>query len=500
MPPLTRYVPIRPAPSPRRPPALPATSNLDASSPTAISRFDNNTPSETRHHVDPDLSALYSPTSAPNSSFVPLFDPSYAPPPFDPRPARPNHYALATQPQRLRTSPPSVNYGPNLSIPTNLPPTPRTTSRHTPRSPDKHTFAVPRVPAPKPPPATTQNQTGFAPDFLQNYLDMISTQTDAVAPVDNTMTDYDSHELAKLIQSVAQPTAPVAGANPTPFSTPILGDYETMRSLEELLTSPEFTSPLWEDTPSLSDASPFTPSSSSIRHQTSPPLIDYSDSTSGGVPLFGTPVVVVGTPNLDSLQLQSGSLGFQNLDHLLSMPNESPISPAMDTQTLFSPQSSPLFDAEHTVPAPARPAGAGQRSVSDPVTKRVTPTGHRKNLSPEQLLPVDAPTQQRNYYGPSATSRKVLPSGFEDRRAKIVAKRRRGVESGVVEMTEEEILHAAVEDKRRANTVAARRSRQRKLEHVKNLEQELEETKKAMELWKERAIAAENMLKQYRSA
>ncbi|KAG8740385.1 hypothetical protein FRC10_004394 [Ceratobasidium sp. 414] len=253
-------------------------------------------------------------------------------------------------------------------------------------------------------------------------------------------------------------------------------------------------------TPSLSDASPFPPSSSSTRHQTSPPLIDYSDAASGSVPLFVPNPVVVGTPNLDSLQLQSGLLGFQNLDYLLFMSNESPISPAIDTQTLFSPKASPLFDAEHSMPFPARPAGAGQRSISDPGNKRVVPTGHRKNLAPEQLLPIDAPTQQRNYCGLSATSRKVLPAGLEERRAKIVTKRRRGIESGIVEQTEEEILNAAVEDKRRANTVAARRSRQRKLEHVQNLEQELEETKKAMELWKERAIAVENMLKRFESA
>jgi hypothetical protein len=56
-------------------------------------------------------------------------------------------------------------------------------------------------------------------------------------------------------------------------------------------------------------------------------------------------------------------------------------------------------------------------------------------------------------------------------------------------------LSAAVEDKRRANTVAARRSRQRKLEHVKRLEDELEETKRALELWKEHAIAAEGMVR-----
>ncbi|KAG8725782.1 hypothetical protein FRC12_024038 [Ceratobasidium sp. 428] len=327
------------------------------------------------------------------------------------------------------------------------------------------------------------------------------TQTDAVAPVEThpIMTDQ---ELAKLIQSVAQPSPATETMNPTPFSTPAMSDFdsmqhmadfETMRSLDEFLASPEFASPLWEDTPSLSDASPFTPSSSSARHQTSPALIDYGDTSSGSVPLFGPSPVVVGTPNLDGLHLASGNLGHLNLDHLLPMNQESPTSPAMDTQALFSPQASPLFPSENSVPS--RPAAGGHRSVSDPVGKRVQPTGHRKNLAPEQLLPVDAPTQTRNYYGPSATSRKVLPAGFEERRAKIVAKRRRGVETAV-EMTEEEILNAAVEDKRRANTVAARRSRQRKLEHVKGLEEELAAANEAMELWKARAIAAEGMLKE----
>ncbi|KAG8739568.1 hypothetical protein FRC10_005428 [Ceratobasidium sp. 414] len=58
----------------------------------------------------------------------------------------------------------------------------------------------------------------------------------------------------------------------------------------------------------------------------------------------------------------------------------------------------------------------------------------------------------------------------------------------------------AIEGMCRANTVVARRSRQRKLEHTKSLEQELDETKKAMELWNERAIAAEDMFNQCKSA
>ncbi|QRV92746.1 bZIP transcription factor [Ceratobasidium sp. AG-Ba] len=477
--PLTRYVPIRPAPtSTSRPPTLPALHTLDSTSPTAISRFENNNTTETRHHVEPDLSALYSPASSNNQ-----FEYNVPSSPYDSRPVRPHYnHALATNHSRLRTTPPSVNYGPALSIPTTLPPTPRTTSRHTPQSP---AFAVPRVPAhaataPNPSPAPRT----FAPDYLQSYLKMISTPNTQSDPAPNAMSGFDP-ELSQLIQGVAQPSP-----SATPYSTPHMpmADFETVRTLEELLTSPEFTSPAWMDTPSLSDASPFTPSSSSTRHQTSPALIDYGDASSGSIPLFGPTPAIVGTPNMDALQLASGGLGFQNLDHLLSMPSESPISPSIDTQTLFSPTTSPLFNDEHS------PRPAGQRSVSDPV-KKAHPTGHRKNLSPEQLLPVDAPTQQRNYYGPSATSRKAMPAGFEERRAKIVAKRRRGVEA---EMTEEDILNAAVEDKRRANTVAARRSRQRKLEHLQNLEKELEEARHGMEVWRERAIAAEKELKEYK--
>lgn len=482
-PPLTRYVPIAPAPS-RRPDTVPATLNLDSPSPSAISHFQNTTPSETRHHVDPDLSVLYTQTSTDYQ--VPLFDNNVC----DYQRSQPSaHHAIAHQPPRLRTSP---QYG--LNIPSQLPPTPRTTSRHTPRSPDKHTFAVPRVPPPKP--AQPQiDSSVISNELLDNYLKMLNTTpsthtADAVAPASPAM----NQELSK-IWDMLQGVAPSNPGNPTPHSTPYM-DAHDYRSLEELITSPEFTSPLFEDTPNLSDASPFTPSSSSTRHQTSPALFDYSDSSSGGIPLFGPSPIVVnsnqnaayGTPNLDALHLQSGGLGFENLDSLLPVSG-SPTSPAADTQALFSPTTSPLFVDAHSAPRPE-----GVRSVSDPI-KKTHPTGHRKNLSPEQLLDVAAPTQQRNYYGPSATSRKVIPAGFEERRAKIVAKRRRGLGVDGEELTEEQILHAAVEDKRRANTVAARRSRQRKLEHVKNLEQQLEEKSRELELWKERAIAAEGIVR-----
>ncbi|KAG8710627.1 hypothetical protein FRC09_020999 [Ceratobasidium sp. 395] len=141
----------------------------------------------------------------------------------------------------------------------------------------------------------------------------------------------------------------------------------------------------------------------------------------------------------------------------------SPTSLVMDTQVLFSSRASPLFRSENSVP-PVHPAGIDHRSVSDPAPKRVQPIRHRKNLNPELLLPVDAPTQTRNYYGPTAISHEVLPAGFEERRAKIVAKRRRGVET-VTKMTEEGILNSVSE-----------------LEHVKKLEDEFATANEAMKL------------------
>ncbi|KAF8593690.1 hypothetical protein BDV93DRAFT_219288 [Ceratobasidium sp. AG-I] len=172
-------------------------------------------------------------------------------------------------------------------------------------------------------------------------------------------------------------------------------------SLETRLTSPTLLPLL------------LSPSSISIRHQTSPALFDYDGTNSGSVPLFRPGPDFVNTPNLDleTLQLQSGGMGFDSLDALLQMPHGSSTSLAIETQVLFSPQPSPLFSAGHSVSTQnsptQRPSAGGQCSIFGPAgTKRVQPTGHWKNLQLEQLLFVAAPTQQRNYYGPSATARR----------------------------------------------------------------------------------------------
>ncbi|KAF8754905.1 hypothetical protein RHS01_05470 [Rhizoctonia solani] len=464
MSPLTRYVAIAPAP-PRRPDIVSAPHHSsEQHSQAAISHFRNNTTSETRHHVDPDLSVL-------TATALSL----YPSPPCDSRTlvSSSDIYSIWYKYPHTTAS----------RSPHYLPP-------HSPLS-DKHTFAVPRVPLTKTSPPTDSSSANPT-DLLDNYIKMLShtpNNADAVAPVSPAMTQ-DLTNLFEILQggtslisilsqidcntaTAASVTASHPG-NPTPHSTPFDTDY---RTLEELITSPEFTSPCLRIPPT--SPMPRLSLPRARRPATRPRRLSLI-----------TPTLLRGlsTPNLDSLNLHSAHLGFESLNDLLPINNESPISPSVDTSDLFSPNTSPLFSDSSSV----RPEGV--RSVSDPV-KKSQPTGHRKNLTPEQLLSVEAPTQQRNYYGPSATSRKPVPAGFEERRAKIVAKRRRGLGTEGEELSEDAILNAAVEDKRRANTVAARRSRQRKLEYVKTLEIQLAEKDHEIALWKERAIAAEGMVR-----
>ncbi|KAB5591365.1 hypothetical protein CTheo_5194 [Ceratobasidium theobromae] len=134
-------------------------------------------------------------------------------------------------------------------------------------------------------------------------------------------------------------------------------------------------------------------------------------------------------------------------------------------------------DEESLFPLPASPRGA--RSPASRCSK-----------SPAKLSPNNSTTPS-----PSATGELSTKCADAPDPAKYVAKRRRGLGLEAEDLTEEAMLNTAVEDKRRANTVVARRSRQRKLEHVKRLEEELEEMKRTLDLWEERAIAAEGMVR-----
>jgi hypothetical protein len=130
-------------------------------------------------------------------------------------------------------------------------------------------------------------------------------------------------------------------------------------------------------------------------------------------------------------------------------------------------------------------------SAAGPI--RRNQNGMRKN-SPEALIPMDAPTQARRYLTPSATSRKEVPAFFYKMRTA----------SPPSDDEEDELVEEApapnatdqekIEWKRRQNTLAARRSRKRKVQNLQRLEQTVEQLTREREIWKTRAMALKQIL------
>jgi hypothetical protein len=141
----------------------------------------------------------------------------------------------------------------------------------------------------------------------------------------------------------------------------------------------------------------------------------------------------------------------------VNMYTISPATPTIDASPLFPPQS---------------------RLSSN------LPTGTRKNLTPDALIPLDAPVQPRNYIAPSATSRKEPPR-----------KRSRTEALGDDDEADKDVGELdSIAAKRLQNTLAARRSRKRKLEHQLELEDRLEHEKQQKEQWRSRAMTLEALL------
>ena len=169
-------------------------------------------------------------------------------------------------------------------------------------------------------------------------------------------------------------------------------------------------------------------------------------------------------------------------------------TPELDPSALLTiSPSSPVLDSFD----PSQLSSAQTSSTLKPTLnrRRPTATGIRKGVTPETLLDETAPTQSRNYVTPSATSRKEVPAVFARKRARSTAF---GDEEDQLDdyvlppnPTEKDLI----EQKRRQNTVAARRSRKRKLEHLQSLEKSLEDERQKREVWRERALMMSDMLR-----
>ncbi|EGN93964.1 hypothetical protein SERLA73DRAFT_145018 [Serpula lacrymans var. lacrymans S7.3] len=167
-----------------------------------------------------------------------------------------------------------------------------------------------------------------------------------------------------------------------------------------------------------------------------------------------------------------------NLDEMYSI---SPATPFLDNS---SAESSPQYSNV------AMPSTSKRRTTA--------PTGTRRNITPAALVPIDAPTQPRKYVTPSVTSRKEVPAIFARKRARSQAfgDEEDQLNEDVVinsSMTEQEQIEA----KRRQNTIAARRSRKRKLEYQRELEDNVEQYKRESEVWKSRALTCQALLRSH---
>lgn len=229
--------------------------------------------------------------------------------------------------------------------------------------------------------------------------------------------------------------------------------------LSEYLTSPVDDSPLLT-TPHLGS-----------EMLTSPLLSDVGDDMElfGGMSFFDSYAEKESAPTLPTL----------DMDNLYAMP--SPVSPCLDPSSVYT---SPQVTMSPSFPFSSKP--------------KSTATGTRKNLTPESLVPLDAPTQARKYTTPSATSRKELPAVFAKKRARSQAfgeDEDEGVEEAPLPPNASE--REQIEWKRRQNTLAARKSRKRKLQHQLELEAAVERLTSEKETWKVRALTYQGMLRQH---
>ncbi|THH07704.1 hypothetical protein EW145_g3200 [Phellinidium pouzarii] len=395
---------------------------------------------------------------------------------------------------RLRTSPPvfgtTTKLAAHYGIPTKLPPTPRVNSVNNPKPPVPRFYET-NLPANDTSSSFNNPLTDEFQSLLSSYMTMLSTNK--------------ADENASARGGVAQsPSTATFGLEPSA--------EEAAQTIRSMVFGGEFTSP-WDEfneyltSPLMDDDSPLenlleTPIQDPGLDDffTSPVVADANSVDQGypDMPLFSQPAsyndssIDVSKMTISSVPQNSALLPTPTFEGLLTM---SPSTPALDPQSI---KTSPLFTDL------SEPAGARELMTTTTATRnRVKqPTGTRKNITPEALVPLNAPTQPRSYVLPSSTSRKEVPAVFARKRARYAAfadeedeladEYEGGASGATPSMTETEAIAA----KRRQNTLAARRSRMRKLEYQRQLEEKVETEQREKEMWKKRALMLRSQVMQ----
>ncbi|KAG8214354.1 hypothetical protein J3R82DRAFT_9325 [Butyriboletus roseoflavus] len=320
-------------------------------------------------------------------------------------------------------------------------------------------------------------------NLCSNYLNMLSQKpgdgsanvvsSEDTAPVAAATNVTDVEVIRSLMDvlngSLCLATCFIQSDSPCCAATP---ELQMSNDLNEYLTSPLIDSPLDDDLLT-------TPAIGSDMHMdvmTSPLMGDFGNDPISEYPSLFSDFNDTMDQGSKSSQNEPFVVPHQpNFDRMYRL--ESPITPFID-----SPSASPFN--RKTAPLPS-------------AKRKVTATGTRRNLTPESLVPIDAPTQMRKYLTPSTTSRKELPATWRRKRLRTAGpgdEEDQLVEEGLSPtMSEQEQIEA----KRRQNTVAARRSRKRKLEYQRELEESLEQYKREGEMWKQRAMTCQALLRSH---
>jgi hypothetical protein len=262
---------------------------------------------------------------------------------------------------------------------------------------------------------------------------------------------------------------------------------QAVQSLFEVLSaSPEFTSPDFPMSEYLT--SPWDDS----------PLDDMLTTPGLGSDMLTSPFLA-DSGDVPEMELFGGLSAYEML-----LPKESPApsTPGLDLENMYTMPSSvtPSLNPTSVYSSPQVPTTPSFSTIRTSTTQRKSSaTGTRKNLTPDALVPLDAPTQPRKYRIPSATSRKELPAVFAKKRAR----------SQVFPDEEDELYDEQnllppnatekeqIEWKRRQNTLAARKSRKRKLQHQLELENAVEQLSVEKETWKVRALTYQALLRNH---
>ncbi|KAG9037184.1 hypothetical protein FRB95_006437 [Tulasnella sp. JGI-2019a] len=236
-----------------------------------------------------------------------------------------------------------------------------------------------------------------------------------------------------------------------------------------------------------------------------------------------------------SSQESSASSSGSNLPISSSAPTLTSMSPSANKRPRLHPYAT-TSSSSHRRHASASSGSSAAPSPYIGTPNSTKPNGYRKNVKPTDLLSLEAPIQPRKYTGPSTTARKEVPSSvartFNSVQAPLMTRKRSsdqaglaarddaqqdghhmdssssdgGPSSSLVEgspamaSTKDELAEH-IKEKRRLNTLAARKTRQRKAqfaeemkETVARLTRENEQLEQERAEWQARAEQAETML------